>query len=403
MTFTRCILIALLATALTATLVEEADAIPCQPCPAGDQCDPTDGKCYPTCNPWCESDGRECGADGCGGSCGDCVPGQTCWEGQCTGECAPQCGAKVCGEDGCGGSCGWCLPDTYCQSGQCVDASQCVPNCMMIDAEGLLAPKQCGDNECGTICGVCAEDFGWVCDEFNYLCIECGSLAFPCPDATTDPETDPNCQPTCVGSECGPDGCGSTCGTCAAGLYCTHGICATCTPQCFAEGGVCQNDAQCDSGFLCNTATGLCRRTFLCGGDGCGGSCGTCDAGFSCIANTCQVAAGTCQPNCIGRSCGGDGCGGSCGTCTAGAECDSLGVCTGGQGEETNPYSSECPDGEYYNALAGGCVVGDGAGGSGGDGDAVGGGCQGADSRPGLLMLLLGLCALCWPRRRRRA
>ena len=364
----------------------EAQAVPCQPCPAGYQCDPTDGQCYPICNPWCESEGRECGNDGCGGSCGDCVPGKSCLDGQCVGECAPQCGTKVCGDDGCGGSCGWCLPDTYCQNGQCVDASQCTPNCMMVDAEGLLQPKQCGDDECGGICGICAEDFGYVCDSFNYLCVECGSLAFPCPDQ--EPETDPGdgCQPTCVGAECGPDGCGGVCGQCPSGLYCTHGICATCTPQCFAEGGICQNDAQCESGFVCNTATGFCRRTFLCGGDGCGGSCGTCEAGFSCIANTCQVASGSCIPNCIGKSCGGDGCGGSCGACPAGQACDGLGQCTGG-GTETSLYSEECPPGQSYNALAGGCVTGEGASGPGGLDE--GGGCQSARNPAPLLALLL--------------
>ncbi len=54
------------------------------------------------CVPSCE--GRECGPDGCGGVCGQCVRGLSCsLEGAC--ECVPDCGARHCGADGCGGYC----------------------------------------------------------------------------------------------------------------------------------------------------------------------------------------------------------------------------------------------------------------------------------------------------------
>jgi formylglycine-generating enzyme required for sulfatase activity len=59
------------------------------------------------CSSTCESNcfGKECGDDGCGGSCGKC-PGDTiCSLGSC---CQPQCDGKECGDDGCGGSCGTC-------------------------------------------------------------------------------------------------------------------------------------------------------------------------------------------------------------------------------------------------------------------------------------------------------
>ena len=59
--------------------------------------------------------------------------------------------------------------------------------------------------------------------------------------------TDAGCTSSCVGLECGDDGCGGTCGSCTTGT-CASGTCS-CTPNC----------------------TG---RT--CGDDGCGGSCGTC-------------------------------------------------------------------------------------------------------------------------------
>ena len=91
---------------------------------------------------------------------------------------------------------------------------------------------------------------------------------------------DAGCAPSCVGIECGDDGCGGSCGTCTTGA-CVGGTCS-CTPSCSGR---------------------------TCGDDGCGGSCGTCPTG-TCVGGTCS-----CTPSCSGRTCGDDGCGGSCGTC----------------------------------------------------------------------------------------
>ncbi len=51
--------------------------------------------------------GKQCGEDGCGGSCGTCAAGLTCQSGACVA-CTPSCEGKTCGDDGCGGSCGTC-------------------------------------------------------------------------------------------------------------------------------------------------------------------------------------------------------------------------------------------------------------------------------------------------------
>jgi hypothetical protein len=85
--------------------------------------------------------GKECGPDGCGGSCGQCPSGSycsargrqcvsycgacpagsVCHDGKC---CAPNCVGKVCGDDGCGRTCGSCPVDQpLCLS----DGSGCVP------------------------------------------------------------------------------------------------------------------------------------------------------------------------------------------------------------------------------------------------------------------------------------
>ncbi len=48
----------------------------------------------PVCIPNCA--GKECGDDGCGGSCGACSVGYSCVNGDCIGEPAPSCGDGVC-------------------------------------------------------------------------------------------------------------------------------------------------------------------------------------------------------------------------------------------------------------------------------------------------------------------
>ena len=77
------------------------------------------------CEPSCE--GKQCGDDGCGGSCGEpCAEGSYCnAEFQCVEEvCEPQCEGKQCGADGCGGTCGICDDNQGCtEDGQCVESA----------------------------------------------------------------------------------------------------------------------------------------------------------------------------------------------------------------------------------------------------------------------------------------
>lgn len=104
-----------------------------------------DGECV-DCIPDCT--GKECGDDGCGGSCGECAgPPFGCQAGACV--CLPDCGGKECGDDGCSGSCGQCNGEQeLCVGGTC----QCQPAC---------AGKDCGIDGCGGDCGQC--DPGQVC------------------------------------------------------------------------------------------------------------------------------------------------------------------------------------------------------------------------------------------------
>jgi len=90
--------------------------VDCGTCPAGEYCH-FEGYCLAeNCQPDCE--GKECGSDGCEGSCGSCSFGEECQVGKCVGgtvvdtdivegdgNCFPDCTGRVCGFDGCGGLC----------------------------------------------------------------------------------------------------------------------------------------------------------------------------------------------------------------------------------------------------------------------------------------------------------
>ena len=335
------------------------------------------------CAPQC--DGKECGDNSCGGTCGNCpAAAPYCIQSQCLVECAPDCSGQECGDDGCGGSCGAC-PEAapYCMDHKC--QVECVPNCQF---------AACGDDGCGGNCGGCG------CGE------EC--LAGQC--ALT----------ACAGKECGDDGCGVNCGGCDDGLSCTDdscsgnacyfevGVqacliggecytmgamnpqspCSFCDPASAqtqwspaVDGTLCGDGQVCFQGGCCDHASGCSGRE--CGDDGCGGTCGTCsDDALDCTAtacvdgkcdhlvddfhcllggaclpsgqgneeNTClvcdpskssadwtSVADGTscsdaeqyvcsagvcvCTSNCQSAECGEDGCGGLCGSCDDGQDC----------------------------------------------------------------------------------
>ena len=103
------------------------DDCPCGDCEAGFECVANlcaEKECVPDCT------GKQCGSDGCVGSCGDCTGDLTCNEttGMCENICVPDCAGKQCGPDTCGGSCGLC-PCVGCDPSfiTCDDASgQCV-------------------------------------------------------------------------------------------------------------------------------------------------------------------------------------------------------------------------------------------------------------------------------------
>ena len=336
------------------------------------------------CLPHCVA--KECGTDGCGGSCGTCKssskPACDPLLGVCVAKCESVCGGKNCGPDGCGGLCGLCADTMTCSTGgRCIppqwtcpdaaygDGNTCDCTCGAPDADcadAKLPVKRCAPGNTCDKAGKCVSSIpaSWTCSPLAYasghLCDcgcgavdpDCSIAALPvhgCPAAGSCNKdgTCPTCVPQCQGKTCGDDGCGGQCGLCndAKKPACIDGKCA-------------------DS---CKPKPMLCAYN-ACGPDGCGGSCGTCGKDFECVSGDCQPtvkapdptscsghcgsqapagchcqpgcvadktccadykAVCTCKPDCGARKCGDDGCGGSCGTCSAPApSCGDDGQCT---------------------------------------------------------------------------
>jgi hypothetical protein len=101
--------------------------------------------CYPKC------DDKFCGGDDCGGTCGYCGNGTTCFLGKCVSNpCIPNCKKRQCGPDGCGGDCGGCKTSSMCDDkvGKCIPIKKCnnfVPKCSNMK-QGMGANKFCGSD-----------------------------------------------------------------------------------------------------------------------------------------------------------------------------------------------------------------------------------------------------------------
>jgi hypothetical protein len=88
------------------------------------------------------------------GPCPVCVP-------DCTGPLGP----KDCGSDGCGGSCGTCpSAKPICNAITAVCEAICVPDC-----DGPFGPKECGDDGCGGTCGTCPSATP-ICNVITFTC-----------------------------------------------------------------------------------------------------------------------------------------------------------------------------------------------------------------------------------------
>ncbi len=351
------------------------------PCGDGEQC--VGGECV-VCEPQCE--GKNCGADGCGGECGECPENLSCQEGLCQ-----VVGCDALEGPGCGGCpCEICVcaMDPFCceNTWDAACANQCVESC-----EGCPEPDPfCGDLVCDgdEDCTSCAKDC--VCED-GLVC-----SAGECVD----------CAPSCDGLDCGDDGCGGSCGDCAEEEECVEGLCkGPCDPDCTDK--VCGDDGcdgscgECDEGEVC--LDGTCGKAGLCGngtiddGEECEND-DDCGATAVCTECVCIIA---CASDCVGKECGDDGCGDSCGDCPDGSSCEEF-LCV-------PPVEADVVGGDVI-------VVADAAGAEdlqlvdgAGKGDVAGeepkgsgGGCSATtagNTSPLLLLIMATLMLLAWRRR----
>lgn len=256
----------------------------------GADCDSCDRSgCQPDCT------GKECGSDGCGGTCGaGCADGELCVAGQCTTD------APV-------GSCPRPIPlladgaellGTHVIEGDTSDAIHSVsPTCNLASEAKELVYTFTIDQ----VVGIDARMTGFdtVLDLRRADCEDSGATV-----ACSDDATPPGNNGSRVATLLQPgtyyliaDGYNAL----ASGPFTlTVGFTAGCVPQC-------------DGRF--------------CGDDGCGGQCGECAGGEVCTpGGRCQ--ADPCVPQCDGRECGSDGCGGTCGACSGNDLCvEETGQC----------------------------------------------------------------------------
>ena len=278
-------------------------------------------QCKDVCHPDC--DGKQCGDDGCDGSCGDCHPdieecvegtcaclfsecgagccleGETCFEDSC---CAPVCDGKECGDDGCGGTCGDCSDDDACNGVEVCEEGACLPG----EAPTCDDENPCTDDSCdsetgcvnapntepcddGDVCtvedtcadGACVGGAALVCDDEN-----------PCTDDSCDPETGcanvANTEPCSDGDACnGEEACAD--GVCQAGESPVCDDENPCTDDsCDSEAGCISapNTEPCDDGDACTTAD-------TCTDSACvGGAAPVCDDENPCTDDSCDSEVG---------------------------------------------------------------------------------------------------------------
>ena len=361
--------------------------------------------------------------------------GQDRWVDGVQGECRPGCAARNCGSNGCGGSCGSCVPFQeqcsdagQCEPFQCVSSVYC-PGSLVCDATKGICVVCVVDADCAEddFCGPDAEchgtyscdsdkdckELGLVCDFVLESCVECL--------ASEQCSADEYCsEGFCLEAECTPgeskcedkavmicpDGSGwQMAQTCGENEYCKEDKCEAfvCNPGetwcegevykvCNAEGTQVQHEEDCSLSekhcfqgvcldTLCEPQKAFCidgETAATCSDDGLSVDSKPCEAEHSCVEATCTpwectpdlpmcdggiatqcdelgqgpvpggedcgfqdktCSDGECQgclPACEGLDCGDDGCGGVCGECGVGQ------VCINGK---CPPEGLECDDG----------------------------------------------------------
>jgi hypothetical protein len=198
------------------------------------------------CTPDCS--GKNCGDDGCGGSCGTCSGGQTCQSGVCTDPPASGCtvisGAGTHSGSNVGASNDWSVSGFDCDDSDDTGLDVCyewtpsvsgtheISTCDLASHDTILTIW----NAAGSSQLVCNDDGSGCADYTSEISFDAvaGTTYIIVVDAWRSDRTgsfDLNitapagCTPDCSGKNCGDDGCGGSCGTCSGGQVCNSGTC----------------------------------------------------------------------------------------------------------------------------------------------------------------------------------
>ncbi len=224
--------------------------------------------CVPNC------DSKECGSDGCGGSCGGCIATQTCAANACgprdTDECdtAPDVAAKK----------PWSKTITMSQHtagddvacGTPIEAGE-TDAWYRLDDKGTWIVSTNGGtldvlDGCGSECVATGESVEvTVGGDEGPPAVWLRLVGTGAPKVTVAAK----CVPDCEGKNCGDDGCGGSCGACDAPLdVCDEGTCAD--PAAF-EGNGCASPIAVEAPFSEARDLSQARNSFLLPGGACAG------------------------------------------------------------------------------------------------------------------------------------
>ncbi len=257
--------------------------------------------------------------------------------------CKLNCEGKVCGDDGCGGTCGTC------EFGCAPDQKSC--------CENTCGDKVCGPNTCGQSCGACPATK--VCGPDQKSCVTpkgdtcadpfaIGTLPFTAKESTLGRAGDYAailCDFTGLQGVGSPDQAwrydAKKTGTLSVTVHSQFDAVAYAKQDCAAFTKSCVPGnlvpAAMNASFDVPVEAGQTWHVIV---DGMAGSAG---------AYTLDVDFATCKPNCAGKSCGSDGCGGSCekkGSCDDNDPCTTDG-CNINTGACTHaPTTGACNDGD---------------------------------------------------------
>jgi len=269
------------------------------------------------CTPRCQ--GKECGDDGCQGSCppgcasGEhcsqglcecdfapcgsqcCAQGQSCYQGAC---CTPNCQGRLCGDDGCGGSCGDCGTNEFCDGdGMC----QSMPDDCRQEAcpKGYYCDLNTGECKTGCISDDDCPQPG-SCELASHSC-QCDSGYHACSNLCLADDSTDSCGTRCTPCV-PPDHGSSTCDGVSCGFVCDSGY-----HQC---GSLCSSNNSVNScGTLCTPCIPPAHATATCNGTSCDF---VCDSGYHRCANECKPNDSV------------DSCGNNCTPCVPPADADAT-------------------------------------------------------------------------------